>query len=90
VTPSRFQIDAAAVAFAAMEPPVAGRCDGSRKTSLVTCRNVSGCEQFTEKASRGFRCGVVKLQILPLTWARALPGVGLPTRALARSDDDGI
>jgi hypothetical protein len=34
------------------------------------------------------RDGVVKVRIRPLSWARALPGSGLTTEVLARSDDD--
>ena len=73
---------------AAMEPAPEERDDGSQKTSLLTCMNAIGRERYRADDTVSFHCGVVKMQIRPLTWARALPGGWLSTGALARSDDD--
>ena len=78
------------VGEASMEPPDDGRSDGSRKSSLLTCRYAARCEQSPHGDTFSFLCGVVKDRIRPLTWARALPGIWLRTGALARSDDDCI
>src|ERR1022692_4527718 len=37
---------------------------------------------------RSYHCGLVKVRVRPLTWARALPGISVTTSALACSDND--
>ena len=75
---------------AAMEPAPEERDDGSLNTRPLTCGNVAGCERRLPALVGGRCAGVVKIQILPLSWARAATRRGVTTSALARSDDDRL
>ncbi len=71
-----------------MEPADQRRDDGSRKTSLLSCGNTPASERSEMSGGSFFRCGLVKMRARSLTWPRALPGITVSTKALARSDDD--
>ncbi len=69
--------------YAAMEPALGERDDGSRKTSLLTWEDTGAREQSPDQGCFPFLYGLVKVHIWPLTWARALPGTRRSTKALA-------
>src|SRR5579875_2480860 len=69
-----------------MEPAVERREHGSQVLGPLTCEDPRLCERFGREAVSFSHNGVVKVREPWLTWARALPGVGLITGALASHD----
>jgi hypothetical protein len=63
------------LAYAAMEPLVGERNQGSRKTGRLTCRNTTARERCLPGRAWPCHYGVAKMQITPLTCMRALPGI---------------
>jgi hypothetical protein len=65
--------------LAAMEPLAEERIHRSRKTSHLTCANAACRERLVRGDIRARLCAVVKMREHLLSWARALPSMGVTT-----------